>query len=282
MPTAAPSVRQRPAARRLTGQAFTVALAVALALPAVVAEPAFSATDVRVKWRFATSTHLAGATATVVWSVRNAPRGSQVVLQRTFGTAEVFKAVKVLDRSMQFRRSAGRAVIRVPAMGVYRYRAKVIAPSGVRSRGRERSLWSFGAVPLSQLCERQNGCKTGEYVAGGVLFGYSARATDYKGSNPVFAFESNTCMSVHLDWVPGQTNSGQTWPGQVGILLLTQESRDPVGAQTPMDTISSLDARLVPGRSWWLNLDQSGGNRRMRFYLAGSALCYTPDGRTGI
>lgn len=280
MPTLDPSVGPGRVPRRLTGQVFAVALALALALPAAADAPTSSATDVRLRWRFAAATHVAGTTAALVWSVRNAPRGSRVVLQRTFGTAQVFKAVKILDRSMAFRRATGRARVQVPAMGVYRYRARVISPSGARLRDRERTLRSFDAVPLSRLCEKQTGCKTGEYLAGAVTFAYAARAIDYEGSNPVFTFESNTCMSVHLDWVPGQTNSGKSWPAQVGILTLTQESRDPVVAQTPMDTVSTLDAHLVPGRSWWLNLDQSGGNRRMRFYLAGSAMCYSPDGRS--
>jgi hypothetical protein len=61
-------------------------------------------------------------------------------------------------------------------------------------------------------------------------------------------------------------NQGETFTPMV------QETRDPVAVTTAFNVAGSLDAALIPGRTWSVNT--IGGGESVELFFNGSASCY--------
>jgi hypothetical protein len=179
----------------------------------------------------------AGQVIPVSWSSKYVG-GAKLVIQRPVGTAKVWKsALKLNGRT-------GSAQLPALSLGKYRYRlaalegARVIAQQIVKIR-------AFGEVPLSTLF----GAGEHEHVYTAPTFSFpyvgwwddSVERSESE-RNTVLQVKNNHCLSIHIAFVP--TSRGNS------TLSLVQETRDPVTASAPMNTIGSLDADLVPGQSW--------------------------------
>ena len=227
-----------------------------------------------INWSFLSASVDAGAKPQINYATSQLPATYAVVLQRQIGTAATWKPVAALGRS-------GTSLAPAVALGRYAYRAAVIAPTKAYVTTTTHFLTAFGAVPFSALCAGDFYCHAGTYTTSTLTFNYATAPDDVAGSgHPAYSITTNTCRALHIDWIPGSLlGLGYKYPGQVGVLSLVQESLDPASASTPMDSLSTLDSALVPGQSWSLNLDQTGGTNGMSFYMNGSASCYTSSGR---
>jgi hypothetical protein len=200
----------------------------------------------------------AGAPVTYSWTVSRAKQ-VRVVLQRQQGTAHTWRTVVRLQGAGGSGQlpgfSLGRYPFRIAAFGAHK---KLLAEQ-------RRTLAVFGSVPLSTLFPYK---QSNTYATPTRAFSYTLRFYTGGLENPVLSVTKNNCRSVHLDFVPGE---GQA--GEVGTVSLVQETLDPVAVSAAHDVIGALDAALVPGKSWSINLSQAGGNDAFTFYFNGSAMC---------
>jgi hypothetical protein len=175
-------------------------------------------------------------------------------LQRQQGTSHAWQTVATLNRS------SGSGQLKGLPLGTYLLRIADLGPHMKVLADQRRGLAVFGNVPLSTLFA---GHAPGVYTTPSRTFSYVARYTDLAGSGqPALTVSPNHCRSVHLDFVAA---GDYDYPGQVGVLTVT--------ASVPQKMIGALDAALVPGKAWSLNVSQTGGSNAMDFYLNGSASC---------
>jgi hypothetical protein len=87
----------------------------------------------------------------------------------------------------------------------------------------------------------------------------------------------NPCRSVHVDFIPGTDDGSEMVANQSGTATIVQQSMNPVSATVLPQTVGSLDARLVPGQSWSLNVTQDTfeGSRILTWYVNGTVSCYS-------
>jgi hypothetical protein len=232
--------------KRWTAFAVVVAALVALA-PVASAKPKPTVT-----WTSSLNAS-AGQPIPVSWSSKHVGN-AKLVIQRPVGTAKVWKtAAKLNSRS-------GSA--QLPAVGLGKYRYRLAALKGKKVVAQSiATIRVFGEVPFSTLfgeAEREH-----VYTAPTFSFPYVGWwDEDVERSsvsqNTLLQVKNNHCRSTHIDFVP--ISKGNS------TLTLVQETRDPVVASAPLNTLGLLEAELVPGQSWGLmvapseaaNLDFNG------------------------
>jgi hypothetical protein len=91
-------------------------------------------------------------------------------------------------------------------------------------------------------------------------------------SRNLFGVSRNNCVAVHVEFVPHfRDDDGD------GTLTIIQESRDPVSATVPFETVGSVDAELTPGQTWGVTATNSPnlsiGLAEPEYYVNGFAVC---------
>ncbi len=208
------------------------------------------------------------------WSARHLGRHHRLVIQKPEGTAHTWRSI------MRLKSNSGSGRLPGVALGHYRFRIADLVPARRPHRHSHphfrviakeaASIAVFGEVPFSTLF--------GEGVVGvdttpSLTFPYAALIQPEvwtNGSSHLFTVEHNHCYQAHVSFIGtfGEWQSEyEATQGQT-TLTLVQESRDPVSAVADYESIGSLDAELVPGQSWGVNI--AGGNGA---YINGYALC---------
>jgi len=182
-------------------------------------------------------------------------RRHRLVVQRQVGTARSWKSV------LRLRGRSGSTELSGLPLGRYRLRLADLVWRGRVLAKQVSGLGVFGQVPFTTLFGTP---RTRVYTTKTVTFSYVRSFESYE--NPAFTVEDNHCRSVHIAFV-----SGAGYGGKSSSMTLVQESRDPVSVTTETDELASLDAELVPGQSWSVNLATPGSESV--FYVNGYAVC---------
>ena len=182
----------------------------------------------------------AGAAIPYAFTARAVPAKAKLVIQRQMGTANRYGTVATLKHA-----PSGRG--KLPALPLGRYNLRIAVIGKVkRSRRKATSVvlaqqrktqTVFGNVPFVTLFQG-NGEATLNTPDRTFTYAFSRRYPhDGTGFLPTVAKPSNTCRSVHVDFVVVRNSSGE-----MGTLSVVQESRDPVGTTAPVNT----SARWTP------------------------------------
>jgi hypothetical protein len=190
------------------------------------------------------------------WSGSHLGYKHRLVIQRQVGTARTWKTV------MRLPTDNGSASL--PGLPLGRYRLRIANLSVIRRVVAQQvvGIGVFGPVPFTTLFDTD---ATHAYTTPTATFPY-VRSYDSVVGTPAFTVDHNHCNFVHIAFV-----SGSSYTTYTSVVTLVQESRDPVSVSVPTDTIGALDATLVPGQSWSLNLDTIGGESV--YYINGYAIC---------
>lgn len=202
---------------------------------------------------------------------------SRLVIQRREGTASAWRTVLRLPRA-----KTGSAQMPGLPLGAYDTRIADLGSRGKVLAEQKRALKVFGRVPFSTLFVHNeavigfNGntgpgvvttpSKTFQYAFGGVA----------GVGNPAVTVSNNRCRSAHFEFVPGfPTDVHGLYDANTGSITVVQETLDPVSATAAFNTLASLDATLVPGKSWSINSAMTGVGEGIYIYVNGFALCYS-------
>jgi hypothetical protein len=198
------------------------------------------------------------------WSAKHLKPGSHLVIQRQEGTARSWHSVVRLPSQ-----SSGSAQLPGLPLGSYRLRIADLASHGRALAQQQHGLNVFGQVPFSALFSGYGESGAGVYTAPNNTFPYVISGDDnFSDGTAALAVVHNNCRSAHIEFMTSPLT------GAMGVVTLAQETLDPASASAPTNTVGSLDAPLVPGHSWSVNLSQTGGTGYyLHFYLNGSASC---------
>jgi hypothetical protein len=207
----------------------------------------------------------AGTPTAFSWTAHRAPRSS-VVIQRQEGTSHAWRTVLTLGRA-----SAGSATL--PALGIGQYHIRIanLDRHGRVLAARQVTVSAFGDVPFSQLFGGQGGVETTKQITFPYALWYYNGETNYTA----FTVAGNTCRSVHLEFVPDAGASGEY---QHATATIVQQSSDPIATTVSANSKGIVDASVIPGQSWAVNLAQvpTGHLENLiTWYLNGTANCYT-------
>jgi hypothetical protein len=253
------------------------AVVLGLAAPAAWAAPAVAAKP-SVTLKFANA-HISHTTQPVVdYSSKNVPSGSRFELQRQFGSAHVWKGVQVLPGRSGSAKSAK------VQMGRYAYRIQVHHGGKVIATARTATLYSYGLVPLTNLCnedsskvfvDNTDGCQTSTVQVGGTVFTYLIDADppappQYEQDVTVAARTS--CRSISLQWA--LDNNAQ--PSDTAQVEVVQASADPQTASVAQGRIGSKTMKL-DGGPWDLNLSSTNSDNE---YANASLSCWSASALT--
>jgi hypothetical protein len=259
------------AAVAATAVALGVGAPAAWAAPAVAARPS-------VTLKFANA-HISHTSQPVVdYSSKNVPSGSRLELQRQFGSAHVWKGVQALPGRSGSAKSAK------VQMGRYAYRIQVHHGGKVIATARTATLYSYGLVPLTNLCNEDSskvfvnatdGCQTSTVQVGGTVFTYLIDADppappQYEQDVTVAARTS--CRSISLQWA--LDNNAQ--PSDIAQVEVVQASADPQTAQVAQGRIGSKTMKL-DGGPWDLNLSSTNSDNE---YANASLSCWSASALT--
>jgi hypothetical protein len=217
----------------------------------------------------------AGEATSVRFMAHGVPSTARLVLQRRVGTARVWRTVMSLGTAHE-----GSAQLAPLPLGVYNIRLAAIGRRHQLSAQRSAGLPVFGTVPFSTLFE-------GAHITSGVGIGetgtYTTRTSifdyfiiyEYDGNLTseanqfAFSVSHNPCRSVHLEFVGRREESrNPTLTAEV-----IQADADPVlSAPTAIESIGTLDASVVAGKSWGLRFEGTP-LQPTRVFLNGSASC---------
>ena len=201
-----------------------------------------------------------GAPIPFSWRGSHLGRNHRLVVQKPVGTAHTWRTI------LRLSSNSGSGELPGLALGKYRFRLADLVGHRVLAQ-QVAGIAVFGQVPFSTL---YNEGEHGVHATPSSSFPYVNYWED--GAEPAFTVEHNHCLSVHIAFV---AHLGSTYgtPG-VSIVTLVQESRDPVSASADFDTIGSLDANLVPGQSWAVNLSARQEKAGLYLtYINGYAIC---------
>ena len=255
----------------------SAAVVLGLAAPAAWAAPAVAARP-SVTLKFANA-HISHTSQPVVdYSSKNVPSGSRLELQRQFGSAHVWKGVQVLPGR------AGSAKSAKVQMGRYAYRIQVHHGGKIIATARTATLYSYGLVPLTNLCNEDtskvfvnatNGCQTSTVQVGGTVFTYLIDADppappQYEQDVTVAARTS--CRSISLQWA--LDNNAQ--PSDIAQVEVVQASADPQTARVAQGRIGSKTMKL-DGGAWDLNLSSTNSDNE---YANASLSCWSASALT--
>ncbi|HEX7244416.1 MAG TPA: hypothetical protein VF245_02485 [Solirubrobacterales bacterium] len=188
-------------------------------------------------------------------------RKHRLVVQRQVGTAHSWQSV------MRLRGRSGSAELPGLPLGRYRLRIADLVGRGRVLTKQVSGIGVFGQVPFTTLF---NASESHSYATPTATFPYVAYYYDSNG-NPAFTVEHNHCNFVRIAFVAGKSYKTYT-----ATVKLVQESRDPVSVSVPTDSISELNAELVPGQSWSVDVSTTGGEAT--YFINGYAVCSSAEG----
>lgn len=201
-----------------------------------------------------------GASVSFTWASKHIGKRVELVIQRPVGTAHVWRSVKRLTTR------TGSDTLPPAALGRYRYRLAAIRGHKVVAK---QAAWVsvYGQVPFSKLFNRS----TDVHVTPTASFPFVWESIIVKSSHPTLEDKQNRCLAVHVDFVT-QSHSDDI------VVSVVQETRDPVSAAAPADTISSVEAQLTPGQTWAINAYASSDSHVndspwANLFLNGYAIC---------
>ena len=169
-------------------------------------------------------------------------------------------------------------------MGRYAYRIQVHHGGKVIATARTATLYSYGLVPLTNLCnedsskvfvDNTDGCQTQTVQVGGTVFTYLIQADppappDYEQDVTVAARTS--CRSISLQWA--LDNNAQ--PSDIAQVEVVQASADPQTATVAQGRIGSKTMKL-DGGPWDLNLSSTNSDNE---YAIASLSCWSATALT--
>ncbi|MFL5822947.1 MAG: hypothetical protein ACJ764_05840 [Solirubrobacteraceae bacterium] len=216
------------------------------------------------------------------YSVRNAPRGSVIVLQRQRGGG--WKTLR------KFTRHSGHGSI-TQSIGEYVLRVAVLKNHHVRAQ-KQRTVFVYGDIPFSALCDAANvqwgnndrGCNRSTAQVGARLFP-SAATFDAPGSSSpsapahnITVTPSTSCRTMHLDY--GESNDDVQHAGGETMITQTliQQNTDPVSVTFPGGAEQSTDFQLDGGPFQITDESNFTGSGSLKVLENGSLNCYTTNG----
>lgn len=205
-------------------------------------------------------TAIAGDQIPFSWSGRNLGPHHRLVLQHPEGTAHTWRTI------MPLRGNSGHAAVPLLDLGKYRFRIADLAGHHVLAK-QTAGVEVFGQVPFSTLWGRRNRNKV--FVTETASFPFVSAWEN--SAEPAFAVERNHCRSVHIEFV-----GHSPWKERTGTsdLTVVQESHGPTSASAHFETIGTVDAALVPGQSWALNIGaELSDPAPFITYINGYAVC---------
>lgn len=161
----------------------------------------------------------------------NLPSGSQLALQRQFGTARVWKNVILL------KGHSGTTSAPKVQMGRYRYRIRVFRNRATVVLSGTKLLYSFGKIPLTNICNDgnsnsnvsvsdANGCQTQTVQVNGMVFTYliddNPPAPPNYDQDITFGVNT-TCRSVTFQF----SMNNNAAPSDTANIELVQSASDP-------------------------------------------------------
>lgn len=196
------------------------------------------------------------------WMGSHLGKKHRLVIQKPEGTAHTWRSI------LRLPTHSGSAEL--PPMPLGKYRLRIADLSGHRVLAQQvAGIGVFGQVPFSTLFQ---GSEHDQGVFAGPSYSFPYVGVWEDGGTPAFTVQRNHCVSVHIAFVTHLGSSYGT-PG-IGIVTLVQESRDPISGSSPFDAIGSLDASVIPGQSWAVNISaQQEKEGEDNTYLNGYALC---------
>ncbi|MGH7193031.1 MAG: hypothetical protein ACREJM_05775 [Candidatus Saccharimonadales bacterium] len=262
---------RKKAMRRLTSSLCLGLLGVLASAPAAIASHHHGQSP-QVGWSLPRAAS-AGQAISFTWTGSNLGEGHKLVVQKPVGTAHTWRTI------LQLPTRSGSGQLSGLPLGKYRFRiADLVLVPRPRHGGHHRAYFRvmaqevagvavFGEVPFSTLFNSpEHAHATSSYS-----FAYVASWQDWGTAPTAFTVEHNHCSFVHIAflgvgwWLKGETEV------PTATATVVQESREPTSVTDAENTIGSLDAALVPGQSWALNL--SAHSNEPAFYINGYAVC---------
>lgn len=213
------------------------------------------------KWKSSKVNAYSAISAT--YSVTGAPATARIVMQRTFGTARVYKTIATLGRS-------GTYVGKAPTRGVYTYRILVRSAGGTLLATAKKNLYSYGTVTFATVMQTN----TATVQIASKLFRYVTY--ERSGSYTYLHFDRTSCRSGVIQL--GKTGSA------VGTSRILQETADEQSATVAAGAFATQRFTLSGAAADFLledpdndpNLFDDGST-----FVDGTLNCYTADGRLG-
>jgi len=191
----------------------------------------------------------------------------RVVLQRSEGTAHHWTTVAALKPDSQ-----GTSQLTGLPLGQYLFRIAVLGHGEVVASQR-RWLRVFGNVPFASIGGGEN---RGTLALATTTFDY---VLTFEAPGTGFTSSRTTCRSVSLRFVATVISAVGNGEPVTFKYSVVQADRDPTGVAGGEREPIELNATLIPGTSWAINVQQlTGGYHLDEIYVNGSAFCYTRTG----
>jgi hypothetical protein len=257
-------MRQR--SQRRARHSIAAASFVALGLLTLCAPSALAARRPSLSWSLPHAVS-EGAPIPFSWTGSHLGRKHRLVIQRPVGTARTWRTI------LRLPSNSGSAELPGMALGKYRLRLADLSRRRVLAQ-RVVGIGVFGQVPFSTLLKDSG--RVGVYTTPNNSFPYVTwgEPGNSEAPNTEFTVAHNHCLSAHIAFAPGYQGLASYYNRAtvVGTVTLVQESRSPVSATVPFDSIGALDAQLVFGQSWSINTSYEGEFEPLIF-INGYAVC---------
>jgi hypothetical protein len=260
--------------------AAAAALALSVAAPAAAAGHATGKAEAkpRVSFSFKHNRITSSTKPVITYTSAHLPSGAKLELQRTFGTAKVWKDVTALSGH------SGTKTIPAVQLGRYSYRVKVYKKGKTVVLSAAKLLYSYGRVTLANLCNEENeniqvddtdNCDPQTVQVGTHIFtyliedeppGWTDTDTDVKVSGQA------SCRSISIQFA--LDNNADT--SDVAYVQVIQSTADPQNASVAQGSIGNAYFTLS-GSAWYLNLATSNAyndNEYVNAYLS----CWSASG----
>jgi hypothetical protein len=235
-----------------------------------------------------TSAHVtAGTPIDASISFSGLPTRTSIVVERQFGTAKVERSVgrySVPDSGTK------NVVLPSVPLGSYKYVAVVEDGKKILARTGPQSLYSYGDVSLTTLCNapkvETNGggavCTPGTVQVGSNLFNYEIMVNETNYQPPqygtVLNFPRTSCRSLTLTYA---ASGPDTLASETASVEIVQTSLDPVLSSAPDATLQTFTASLDGGPwDWEYNATISENYYSNYVYYTGSASCWSASGES--
>lgn len=219
----------------------------------------------------------AGSAIGFTYAFHRVTVGDRLFVQRQEGTARVWRTIS------QLRSPAGSASIDGLPLGIYRLRVAAQSGSGHIVAQEQQTIMVFGRVPFSTLMSGLkvfNDGLNGTYAMPTETFDYVIGFPLSNNGDPPFPIPpvsatNNYCRELHLNFVPGRADTAADFPPWSASVSIVQATLEPVSASASAETIGSLNAPLVPGTSWSINVAQTTGmlNGDDAMFVNGYGVC---------
>jgi hypothetical protein len=267
---------------RLLPVLAALALAFGLSVPAAGASVRAATAKTHISFSFTGDRVSDTARPHLKWSVTgHLPAGRAIELQRQYGTAHVWKNVEGLHARV------GTGYAPRVELGKYKYRIVVSKGRRTLAISADQVLYSYGDIPLANICgDANNGdqgvqvagsggsCGTSTVQVGGTVFTYllfDGNGTEPPNYDQSVIFPPRTsCRAITLQWAL-DNGAGSSDTASVEIV---QASADPQSASTPYGQVGQQTFSLT-GSAWDLDNWVTGPDNE---YINGSLSCYTTSG----